>query len=220
MKKTPALCSWLALCLLAAPASAQTAAEPVPDGLLGRWAGALIEQGTPALFELDFSLDADGSLRTMLTLPYNAYDRFPYDFAYTAGGDYDGTLTSGLFGDEMRLVVDLAEGHLRGTITEDDSVTARVHLQKVVSFDLPGIRSEEIRYRAGRDTIAGAIYFPEDAARPPVAVLVPGRGYGSRGNTAAWGKLLARSGIAALAFDGRGTGGSTGDNDAVTTTER
>jgi pimeloyl-ACP methyl ester carboxylesterase len=205
---------------MAAPASAQSVKEPVPEGLLGRWAGALIEQGTPALFELDFSLDADGRLRTVLTLPYNGYDRFPYDFVYTTDGEYDGTLTSGLFGDEMRLVLDLGEGHLRGTITEGDSVTARVHLQKVVRFDLPRIRSEEIRFRAGRDTIAGAIYFPDDAVRPPAVVLVPGRGYGSRGNMSAWGKLLARSGIAALAFDGRGTGRSAGDNDAVTTLER
>lgn len=218
--RTPVLNSLVTLVVVAFPADAQTARDSIPEGLLGRWAGAHIEQGTPALFELDFSFDAEGNLRTELTLPYNGYDRFAYDFTFTPGGPYDGTLTSGLFGDEMRLVVDLAEGHLRGTVMEGDSVTARVHLQKVVRFDLPPVRSEEVRYRAGRDTISGAIYFPATGARPPAVVLVPGRGYGTRGNMIAWAKLLARSGIAALAFDARGKGRSTGDNASVTSDDR
>ena len=210
----------LLLLVSAASVTAQPSTSAVPDGLLGRWAGASIENGTPRLFELTFSTADDGSLRTDLTLPYNGYDRFPYDFAFTPGGAYDGILTSGLFGDEMRLVVDLAEGHLRGTVTEGDSITARVHLQKVLSFDLPAIRTEEVRFTTGRDTLAGSLMLPVGAVRPPVAVLVTGRGYGARSEMSGWARLLARHGVAALAFDGRGTGGSTGDAATVTGEDR
>ncbi|MEP0545373.1 MAG: alpha/beta hydrolase [Rhodothermales bacterium] len=212
-------CLLLAL-LCTATAHAQPSTSAVPDGLLGRWAGASIENGTPRLFELAFSTADDGSLRTELTLPYNGYDRFPFAFTFTPGGAYDGVLTSDLFGDAMRLVVDLGEGHLRGTVTEGDSVTARVHLQKVVAFDLPPIRVEDLTFTAGRDTLAGSLFLPVGAARPPAVVLVAGRGYGARSEMSGWARLLARNGVAALAFDGRGTGRSTGDSDAVTGEDR
>ncbi|MEM1041887.1 MAG: alpha/beta hydrolase [Bacteroidota bacterium] len=207
----------LFLCL-AAPVIAQP--SDVPPGLLGRWAGASIESGTPRLFELRFSLDDENSLRTELTLPYNGYDRFPFAFSYAPGGTYDGTLTSGLFGDAMRLVVDLGEGHLRGTVTEADSVTARVHLQKVVDFDLPPIETEEVRFAAGRDTLAGTLIRPTGVERPPTAVLVTGRGYGTRAEMSLWGRLLARNGVAALAFDSRGAGRSTGTRGTETAEDR
>ncbi|MBT8479164.1 MAG: alpha/beta hydrolase [Gemmatimonadetes bacterium] len=223
MGRTGALVSitgWLAWLTFVPPVGAQEPPDSVPAGLLGRWAGAAIQNGTPSLLELDFSLDAEGRLRTELTLPYNGYDRFRYDFTYTVDGPHDGTLTSQLFGDEMRLVVDLAEAHLRGAVTEGDSVTARVHLQKVVRFEFPTIDAAETRFPAGQDTLAGVLYSPLDADRPPVVLLVTGRGYGTRHEMSNWGRLLARQGIAALAFDGRGTGGSTGDNDSASAEDR
>lgn len=206
----------LALLLLLATSAA---AQPVPDGLLGRWAGASIRNGTPVLFELDFARGADGALRTDLTLPYNGYDRFAYDFAY-APEPGDGTLTSGHFGDEMRLVVDLAEGYLRGTVSEGDSVVARVHLQKVVRFDLPAISEDEVRFASGRDTLVGTLFRPAGAQRPPAAVLVAGRDGGTRASMGNWARLLARSGIAALAYDARGTGRSGGDAATETAEDR
>ena len=200
------------------PVSAQAGLGAVPDGLLGRWAGATIENGTPRLFELEMARTDGGALETMLTLPYNGYDRFPFAFVYTPASDGDGVLTAELFGDAMRLTVDLAEGHLRGVVTVGDSVTARVHLQKVVAFDLPPITTEDLRFVAGRDTLVGTLFRPAGAVRPPVAVLVVGRGLGARDET--WARLLARTGVAALAFDGRGVGGSTGDAAAVTAEDR
>ena len=214
------LAGWLVWLTFVSPVAAQERPDSVPSGLLGRWAGAAIQNGTPSLLELDFKIDAEGRLLTELTLPYNGYDRFQYEFTYAAGGKQDGTLTSELFGDEMRLTLDLAEGHLRGVVTESDSVTARVHLQKVVRFELPAIDAEEIRFPAGRDTLAGVLYSPLGADRPAAVILVTGRGYGTRHEMSNWGRLLAGQGIAALAFDGRGTGGSTGVNGSATAEDR
>jgi len=195
-------------------------AQSVPDGLLGRWAGAAVENGTPRLFDLTFGRAPDGTLATELTLPYNGYDQFPFAFAYDAAGGPgsgpDGRLSGGLFGDEMRLSVDLAEGHLRGVVLRADTVAALVHLQKVPAFPLPPLASEEVRFRAGADTLAATLVRPAGRAVPPVALLVPGRGQTAREEMLGWARLLARGGVAALAWDGRGSGRSTGDADAVT----
>ena len=187
-----------------AAARAQAADSPVPAGLDGAWAGAAIENGTPRLFELRFSRDARGALSTELTLPYNGYDRFPFSFAYRSGGPADGMLTGGLFGDRMDLVVDLSEGHLRGTVTTGDSVTMRVHLQKVVDVAAPAPSAEDVRFVAGTDTLAGTLLLPSGVVRPAVAVLVAGRGAESRTSMLGWGRLLTRFGVAASAYDERG----------------
>jgi len=201
----------LVFLLCASVASAQS----VPDGLLGRWAGAAIENGTPKLFELTFDRAADGSLSTELTLPYNGYDQFPFAFVYQADGDLDGSLTAGLFGDEMRLTVDLAEGHLRGTVVSDGQTTALVHMQKVLNLALPPVTIEEVQFRAGPDTLAATLLRPVGRERPPVAILVPGRGHTDRFGMLGWARLLARNGVAALAWDARGNGGSSGDASSV-----
>ena len=196
------------------------AQDAPPDGLLGRWSGAATEAGTPRLFDLAFSVGPDGALATELTQPYNGYDRFPFDFDYEAGGPYDGALTGGLFGDEMRLVVDLAEGHLRGTVVTDDSVTMRVHLQRVLDVPRPVVRQERVAFTVGPDTLAGVVYLPGGEGPHPGAVMVAGRGQSSGYWMVNWATLLARSGVAALVWDGRGSGGSTGDAATVTAEDR
>ena len=192
-----------------------------PTVLLGRWSRAATEAGTPRLFDLAFSLDADGALATEITQPYNGYDRFSVDFfVYEAGGPHDGTLTGGLFGDEMRLVLDLAEGHLRGTVVVDDSVTMRVHLQRVLDVPRPVVRQERVAFTVGSDTLAGVVYLPGGDGPHPGAVMVAGRGQSAVYWMYNWATLLARSGVAALVWDGRGVGGSTGDAATVTAEDR
>ncbi len=146
----------------------------VPLALEGRWSGAAIENGTPTLFELEFEL-VDDSVHTTLTQPYSGYSRFPYPFRYE-----DGRLKSGLFGDEMDLIVDLRRGQLRGTVVNEGEITKTVFLQRVLDFPLPGYREEEVSYRAGSDTLAGSLLLPDGPGPYPAIVFVAGRGYGSR----------------------------------------
>ena len=211
-----------AVLLLAAGARAQDAA--VPPELAGTWSGAAVSGPVPRLFTLELSVD-DGGLQTVLTQPYRGFDRFGIAGRYEAPDSTGfGHLTYGLFGDAMRLVVDLGEMTLRGTVVEGDSVTATVFLQRVVPFPLPEIEARAFRIASGADTLAGSLLLPAGAASAggphPAVVMVTGRGYGTRAETAALGRLLARKGIAALVWDGRGTGGSTGDRATVTAAER
>ena len=205
----------LLLVLLASAAAAQP-----PDGLAGRWSGAAIYDGTtPRLFDLEFAVDGD-RLETVLTMTYNGHERFGYDFTFAAEGPLDGVLTSGLFG-EMRLLVDLDEGTLRGTVTADDGAASPVFLQRILDYDLPTYTLAEVSFVAGADTLAGALILPDAPPPYPAAVIVPGRGFGqTRGAGAAWGTMLARNGIAALVFDARGTGASTGDDSLTTGAQR
>jgi hypothetical protein len=138
---------------------------------------------------------------------------------YQAEGGKDGSLRAELFGDEMRLAVDLAEGNLRGSVVVADSVLMLVHLQKVPDYPSPSVEAEELRFRAGNDTLAATLLKPAGRASPPVALLIAGRGQAYREDMLGWAGVLARSGVAALAWDGRGNGGSTGDAAAVTSDE-
>ncbi|MEO0558502.1 MAG: alpha/beta fold hydrolase [Bacteroidota bacterium] len=158
--------------------------------------------------------------------PYSGYETFGYEFAYAppaAGEAGDGTLTSGLFGD-MELLVDLSEMNLRGTISRDDSVVATVFLQKVVDFPLPRIAEREFRIASEGDTLAGALMRPDEpearGQRHPTIVLVTGRGYGGRWEMSWLARLYARHGIAAVVWDGRGQGRSTGAAATVTSSQR
>ena len=200
----------LLCCMLAFPARS----DSPPDFLQGRWLGAAIFEGTPRVLELEFSL-SDGALTTALTLPYSGYNRFPYAFEYA-----DGALSSGLFGDEMRLHVDAVSAQLRGTVVEDGQVTATVFLQKVPAGGGRPYAVHEVGFDAGGDELAGSLYLPEGAGPHPVIVHVAGRSYGDRGQMSEFAAALAPFGIAGLAFDGRGTGRSTGDNGKATGADR
>ena len=202
-------------------ASAQT----VPCGLAGSWSGASIRDGVPRVFSLDIEVLGD-SLATTLTQPYNGFETFAYEFDYQPpekGQPGDGFVTSGLFGG-MRLLVDLGEQNLRGTISQEDSVVATVFLQRVVPYSLPRFRQREFRVVSGRDTLAGALFLPDEpenqAGPHPTVVLVTGRGYGSRFEQTWIARLYARNGIAAIVWDGRGQHNSTGDAATVTSTDR
>lgn len=194
-------CLALATLFASGPVAAQS--------LDGKWSGGAVSQGSLLLFDLEFETIGD-SLHTILTLPYNGFTRFPYPFQYR-----DGRLKSELFGDEMDLLVDLEEGQLRGTVVEDDSVSATVFLQRVLSFPLPGYREEEVRFSAGTDTLAGSIPLPEGPGPYPAIVYVTGRSYGNRCQTYDMANRLVKFGIAGLVFDSRGTGRSTGRREAT-----
>lgn len=203
------------LVLLAATASAQA-----PAGLDGHWSGAAVyTDGALRLLDLEIAVQ-DGDLDVVLTQPYNGFTRFGVSFTYEPGR-IDGELAAELFGDEMRLVADLDDGTLRGTVVIGQDTTATVSLSRVVDYPLPGYSVEEVSFQAGVDTLAAAILLPDGEGPFATVVLVPGRGYGStRGDMASWGLLMARNGIAALAVDSRGTGSSTGVDSLVTGAER
>jgi len=88
-------------------------------------------------------------------------------------------------------------------------VAGRVQAQTVG----PAVRATEIRISSEPGVVlAGTLYLPEGQSKGPypVAVLITGHGPGGRGAYSEIIKRLTADGIAALEYDKRGTGQSTG----------
>ncbi len=72
-----------------------------------------------------------------------------------------------------------------------------------------GVRHEEVRFQSGDASLAGTLFLPDTRGRHPAVVLFHGSGPAAR--NAAVADWFAGWGIAALAYDKRGVGESTGD---------
>lgn len=202
---------------LAASATAQ-----VPPDLEGQWSGAAIyDGGALRLIDLEIDVPSADVLEVVLTQPYNGFTRFSFPFAYEPGGSADGYMTAELFGDEMRLLIDLEDGTLRGTVVVGSDTTATVSLSRVLDYGIPTFDLEDVSFVAGRDTLYGSLVVPTSAGPHPTVLMVPGRGYGyGRGEMGEWATMMARNGVAALVYDARGTGSSTGVDSLTTGADR
>src|SRR5262245_11956842 len=78
------------------------------------------------------------------------------------------------------------------------------------------VRDLPITFRSGDATLAGALFVPDDGRRHPAIVLFHGSGPEPRNTFMA--RWFAEHGVAALTYDKRGVGASTGDFRAVSFT--
>jgi dipeptidyl aminopeptidase/acylaminoacyl peptidase len=74
----------------------------------------------------------------------------------------------------------------------------------------PPARQTEVFFPSDFLSIAGTLYLPADAGRHPAVILVHGSGPQDRAPYVPLAREFARHGIAALIYDKRGVGGSTG----------
>lgn len=72
-------------------------------------------------------------------------------------------------------------------------------------------RQEEVSFRNGDAALAGTLYIPSGKGSHPAVIFVHGSGPDSREQYRFYADLFARRGIAALIYDKRGVGASTGD---------
>jgi uncharacterized protein len=73
--------------------------------------------------------------------------------------------------------------------------------------------AESVKFSSGDATLAGTLFIPSGAGRHPAVVLFHGSGPQARDSDRA--RWFAQCGIAALAYDKRGVGESTGDFRAI-----
>jgi pimeloyl-ACP methyl ester carboxylesterase len=83
-------------------------------------------------------------------------------------------------------------------------------LQRTREPSLP-YKTEDVRVANGNVTIAGTLFLPPSGSKHPAIVYIAGSGDTTRGDGSFLADRLARAGIAALVYDKRGTGESTGD---------
>ncbi|MCI0330229.1 MAG: CocE/NonD family hydrolase [candidate division Zixibacteria bacterium] len=78
-------------------------------------------------------------------------------------------------------------------------------------------RSQEVRFSNGNITLAGTLYLPRGGTPPyPAVVITHGANASPRKEGEFYARLFAKNGIAALAYDKRGSGESGGEVEGVT----
>jgi len=178
------------------------------SGIDGHWEGVLDRGGAKMAVRFDFKTeDGKTSIRfssdLWMVMDWPAGE-LKYEFPklhFNLGGDsgdhttFDGALNG-----------DTIVGRFVGSEGEGS-----FSLRRVASVPLP-YKSEAVSFHNGGVTLSGTLLIPRTDGPRPAIILV----HGSLAETR-WGTImffadrLARRGIAALVYDKRGTGASTGD---------
>lgn len=172
-------------------------AEPPPVD--GHWEGSLVEHGQALPIRFDI---AAGQVR--FSVDRWAVMDFPLGVVARTGdhvgiGLGDTALDGVLAGNEIRGAFKGGEGE--GTFV----------LKKQAPTPLP-YREIQVSFRSGEVTLSGTLAMPTGPGRHPAVVLVHGSGPEVRWGTNRYiADRFARAGIAAMVYDKRGTGRSSGD---------
>ena len=172
----------------------------------GHWEGQMIREGSQLSVSFDFTRGPGALLGTFdsptqhaIGIPLHNLSYAPPVIHFELVGDrtttiFDGKLTGDTLNGEFR------EADARGTFVLNRA-------QKKPA----GYRSEEVTFQNGRVTLSGTILLPLNGGRHPAVVLQHGSGPEGRFATRFLAEQFASHGIAALIYDKRGVGKSTGD---------
>ena len=195
----------LAAVALAAPAPARAAAP----SLAGHWEGAATHEGKTFRLALDADV-RDG--RLVAFVDYVDYELYSIPFEATVEGDVVRLERHPASGPVTTFAGRLSGRTLTGTFSGAGAKDASFRLER--TNRRPAIlREEEVRFRNGDVALVGALILPEGRGPFPAIVLAHGSTPENRADAGYRGEgvLFARAGVAALVYDKRGTGASTGD---------
>jgi len=170
----------------------------------GHWEGTLVREGVPLEVSFDFKGSDQHPNGTFTSLTQKAMD-YPLD-ALTASGD----AVHFALGDSLAFDGKVSADQITGTFT-DDSAKGTFILRRTVAEPLP-YNAVDVSFHNGPVTLNGTLCIPRSAGLHPAVVLLQGSGGETRWGTNRFiADRFARSGIAALVYDKRGSGTSTGD---------
>jgi pimeloyl-ACP methyl ester carboxylesterase len=189
----------LLLCLVVSGFAAQKSIE-------GHWEGVMVREGAELTVSFDFSNAASG-LKASFNSPTQRALGIPLrNVSYIAPkvhlelvGDattivFDGELSADTMTGQFR------EGAAQGTFS----------LRRVESRP-PTFKQEEVSVRNGDVTLSGTLLLPLNKAACSAVIFLHGSGAEGRFASRFLAEHLTRYGIAALIYDKRGVGQSTGD---------
>ncbi len=197
----------LLLCLLF-PLGAAAQQETI----VGHWEGAYSRLGAIQTVSVDFTIE-QGKLNATYDLPDLSIFGEPItEISFTPPQlvfkPKYGTFT-------MRLFADVGE------MTGENKAwgpPVSLHLKRTSRRPEVVYAQEEVRFRNGAVTLAGTLFKPATYAPYPVVIVVHGSGAQGReaGYYKFWGNFFASRGVAALIYDKRGVGQSSGDYEKST----
>jgi len=170
----------------------------------GHWEGAMVRDG--ARLAVSFDLKEDDGLKATFNSPTQRATGIPIKNATFAPP----RIHMELVGDTTTIVFD---GEVKG-----DAITGQFRENEAAgTFSLrrvpgaaPVFKQEEVSFRNGDVTLSGTLILPLSAGPHPAVVFMHGSGDEGRYASRFLAEYLATSGIAALIYDKRGVGKSTG----------
>jgi uncharacterized protein len=172
--------------------------------LAGHWEGTMVRDGVSLEVIFDYSTLGSQPKGTFTSLTQRVMD-YPVTDLTTDGDRVHFTVADSLVFDGK-----VSANEIVGTFT-DDSARGDFTLRRSEAPILP-YDTVDVTFHNGAVTLAGTLCLPHSSGRHPAVVLLQGSGSESRWGTNRFiADRFARSGIAALTYDKRGSGDSTGD---------
>ncbi|MGH7567105.1 MAG: alpha/beta hydrolase family protein, partial [Gemmatimonadota bacterium] len=191
----------LLLAALPATLRAQVAVEP---GLAGTWTGAWGRAGDTLAVTMRFE-----EIDDVWSGSFDAERLRVEGIPFTEIAFKPPHVTIRLVGDQTTMVFDgrVDGDSLIGTLDEEGRFGWFAFARATAE---PDLREEDARFRNGGVELAGTVILPLGPGPHPAVVFVHGSGAEGRWASRYLARRLARSGIAALIWDKRGVGESTG----------
>jgi pimeloyl-ACP methyl ester carboxylesterase len=177
-----------------------------PPSLEGHWEGTMVREGASLPVSFDF-IRSGAELTARFNSPTQRALGIPLRNVRAEGGNAHFELV----GDSTTFVFDgrIAGDRMEGGFREGPAA-GTFSLWRTVPAPLP-YREEEVEFRNGDVVLSGTLLLPPGAGRHPAVIFLHGSGGESRAASRFLADHFARRGIAALIYDKRGVGRSTGD---------
>ncbi len=181
------------------------------EQLEGFWAGAFVREGAVQVVNAEIRREG-GKLRIEMEVPERP---FAAPSASAVERDASGHLKFDTLYGPATVTLDPVFLEMVGEVAEN-TPPLRLHLKRVLRPRRPEIRTEEVTFRSGDVVLSGTLVLPEGEGPHPAALQVHGRGCQGRRGYLRQAAVLARYGVAGLAFDKRGVGASKGSCESAT----
>ena len=172
--------------------------------LAGHWEGTMVRDGVSLEVSFDFSTSGSQPKGTFTSVTQQAMD-YPLNVVTISADGVHFAL-----GDSIVFDGKLISDHIVGEFTDDGAggkFTLHRSVPEVLPYDVV-----DVIFRSGAVALSGTLCIPRSPGRHAAVVILQGSGGESRWGTNRFiADQFARSGIAALVYDKRGSGVSTGD---------
>jgi pimeloyl-ACP methyl ester carboxylesterase len=193
----------LALAVLAGLVISSSAAQ---RSIQGHWEGVMVREGADLPVSFDFTSEAAG-----LTANFNSPTQRAMGIPLRNVGYIAPKVHFELVGDATTIVFDgeLNADAIAGQFREGDA-KGTFSISRVAARP-PTFKQEEVGFRNGDVTLSGTLLLPLTKETHPAVLFLHGAGSEGRYGARFLAEYFTRYGIAALIYDKRGVGKSTGD---------
>jgi pimeloyl-ACP methyl ester carboxylesterase len=180
--------------------------SPAQRSIQGHWEGVMVREGAELPVSFDFTNETAG-LTARFNSPTQRAMGIPLrSVTYTAP-----KIHFELVGDATTIVFDgeFTADEIAGQFREGDAI-GTFSIRSIPARP-PTFKQEEVSFRNGEVTLSGTLLLPLTKETHPAVVFLHGAGSEGRYGGRFLAEYFTRYGIAALIYDKRGVGKSTGD---------